>query len=251
LWDAYRKHYSKEGDPVLVWQSDTRSMNPAVPQTIIDAALEEDPARAGAEWLAQFRTDVEGFVTREAAESCISFGVRERPPVSSVWYYAFCDPSGGSADAMTLCVGHREEDVVVVDALRERRPPFSPEDVVAEFCELLKNYRVTRVIGDRYAGEWPRERFRNHDVTYEPAAKAKSDLYRDLLPAINSRKIDLLEHPRLLTQLVSLERRTARGGRDSIDHLPGAHDDLANAIAGLCGCTRRKYAYDSSLSWVS
>jgi len=55
LWDAYRKHYSKDGDPVLVWHSDTRSMNPSVPQTIIDAALEEDPARAGAEWLAQFR----------------------------------------------------------------------------------------------------------------------------------------------------------------------------------------------------
>jgi hypothetical protein len=31
-----------------------------------------------------------------------------------------------------------------------------------------------------------------------------------------------------------LERRTARGGRDSIDHPPGAHDDLANAVAGLC-----------------
>jgi len=48
-----------------------------------------------------------------------------------------------------------------------------------------------------------------------------------------------------------LERRTVRGGRDSIDHPPNTHDDLANAIAGLCGCTRRKYAYDSSLSWVS
>jgi len=82
------------------------------------------------------------------------------------------------------------------------------------------------------------------------AQKPKSDLYRDLLPAINSRKIDLLDHPRLLTQLVGLERRTARGGRDSIDHAPGAHDDLANAVAGLCGGTRRKYAYDSSLSWV-
>ena len=29
-----------------------------------------------------------------------------------------------------------------------------------------------------------------------------------------------------------LERRTARGGRDSIDHGPGAHDDIANAVAG-------------------
>ena len=28
-------------------------------------------------------------------------------------------------------------------------------------------------------------------------------------------------------------RRTARGGRDSIDHAPGGHDDLANAVAGV------------------
>ena len=33
-------------------------------------------------------------------------------------------------------------------------------------------------------------------------------------------------------QLCSLERRTARGGKDSIDHSPGMHDDIANAVAG-------------------
>ena len=32
---------------------------------------------------------------------------------------------------------------------------------------------------------------------------------------------------------MGLERRTARGGRDSIDHTPGGHDDLANAAAGV------------------
>jgi hypothetical protein len=29
-----------------------------------------------------------------------------------------------------------------------------------------------------------------------------------------------------------LERRTTRGGKDSIDHPPGGRDDVANAIAG-------------------
>ena len=89
------------------------------------------------------------------------------------------------------------------------------------------------VTGDRYAGEWPRERFREHGITYETAAKPKSGLYRDLLPAINSRMVDLLGDARLFAQIVGLERRTARGGRDSIDHAPGAHDDLANAVAGV------------------
>jgi hypothetical protein len=250
LWDAHRRHYGRDNDPILVWKATTRVMNATVAQSVIDQAAERDPASAAAEWLAEFRSDIEGFVTREAVEACMALDVRERAPMQSVRYYAFVDPSGGSADGMTLAIGHREKDVVVVDALRERKPPFSPEDVVAEFGALLKSYRISKITGDRYAGEWPRERFREHSISYEPAQKPKSDLYRDLLPVINSRKIDLLDDARLLTQLVGLERRTARGGRDSIDHAPGAHDDLANAVAGLAAIAKRG-AYDSSMDWVS
>ena len=47
-----------------------------------------------------------------------------------------------------------------------------------------------------------------------------------------SHKIELLDNKKLVRQLVGLERRTARGGRDSIDHAPACHDDLANAVAG-------------------
>ena len=171
--------------------------------------------------------------------------------MSSVRYYSFGDPAG-AADCMTLAIGHRDRaaDVVVLDALRERRPPFSPEDVTSEFAELLKSYRVTKVCGDKYAGEWPIERFREHGVVYEPSAKPKSDLYRDLMPLINSRKLDLLDHSRLLQQLVGLERRSARSGKDSIDHAPGAHDDIANAVAGLAA-TAKRGSYPSDMDWVS
>lgn len=251
LWDAHRRHHGKDGDPILVWQADTRTMNCTVPQRVIDEATERDPASAAAEYGAQFRSDIESFVSREAVEACVALGVRERAPISGVTYAAFVDPSGGSADSMTLAIGHHADDVAVLDAMRERKPPFSPEDVVSEFAELLKSYRVTKVTGDRYAGEWPVERFREHGVTYEPAAKPKSDLYRDLLPSINSRKVDLLDDARLIAQLVGLERRTARGGRDSIDHPPGAHDDLANCAAGLVAALASGASgYDSSLSWV-
>jgi hypothetical protein len=254
LWEAYRKHFAKDGDKVLVWKAATRKMNPTVPQSVIDDATEQDPASAAAEYGAEFRTDVEALLTREAIEACVSLDCRERPPMGNTLYQAFCDPSGGSADSMTLAIGHKEKegDVIVVDAIRERRPPFSPEDVVAEFSSLLKSYRINRIVGDRYAGEWPVERFRTHGIIYEPAAKPKSDLYRDMLPLINGRRLDLLDEPRLLAQLVGLERRTARGGRDSIDHAPGAHDDIANAVAGVAACAAGgRYRYDSTMNWVS
>jgi hypothetical protein len=55
----------------------------------------------------------------------------------------------------------------------------------------------------------------------------------------------------LFAQIVSLERRTARGGRDSIDHAPGAHDDVANAVSGVVNVLSGSRGYDSSLDWVS
>ena len=101
-----------------------------------------------------------------------------------------------------------------------------------EFSELLKQYHVNTVRGDRYAGEWPRERFREHEISYDPADKTKSELYLEVLPAINSGKVELLDNRRLTSQLASLERRTSRAGRDTIDHASGSHDDLSNAAAG-------------------
>src|SRR5262249_40729221 len=142
------------------------------------------------------------------------------------------DPSGGSADAMTMAVAHREDDVAVLDCGREVKLPVSPESVVAEYAALLKTYRVTSVRGDRYAGEWPRLGFRAQGIDYLPSGKNKSELYGALLPLLNSRQVDLLDNKRLVSQLLGLERRTARGGRDSIDHAPGGHDDLVNAVAG-------------------
>jgi hypothetical protein len=234
VWDAHRRHYGKDGDPILVWQAPTRRMNPAVPQSIIDRATERDPASAAAEYLAEFRSDIEGYITREVVEAATVAGRYELPPVSSCTYAAFIDPSGGSSDSMTLAIAHRDaQNHGILDALREVRPPFSPDSVVKEFALLLRSYGIHEITGDRYAGEWPRERFREYGIDYEPAERPKSDLYRDFLPILNSGRAELLDHVRLSAQLVSLERRCMRGGRDSIDHTPGAHDDVANAAAGV------------------
>ena len=141
--------------------------------------------------------------------------------------------SGGGADSFALAVGHRQDDLGILDCTRERRPPLSPEGVIAEFADTLKSYRITRVIGDRYGGEFPREQFRKHGIQYVPSPEPKGALYLGLLPLLNSKKVRLLGNKRLISQLIGLERNTARGGKDSIDHARGGHDDLANAAAGV------------------
>ena len=68
-----------------------------------------------------------------------------------------------------MAVAHNEGGRVVLDCIGERKAPFSPDSVVSEFSETLKAYRIATVVGDRYAGEWPRERFSVHGITYRTA----------------------------------------------------------------------------------
>ena len=66
---------------MLVWQADTRSINPAVhPQLIADAYAAADIA-AAAEYLAEFHRDIEGFVSREAGDAVVARGGREFLPL--------------------------------------------------------------------------------------------------------------------------------------------------------------------------
>jgi hypothetical protein len=104
--------------------------------------------------------------------------------------------------------------------------------VIDDYSRLVRSYGIARIAGDRYAGEFPREQFRKRGIYYAVAESPKSDLYRDLLPLLNSGHIVLPKSDRLTNQLCGLERRTARSGKDSIDHGPGQHDDLANSVAG-------------------
>jgi len=237
LHKKYREHYGKPGK-VLVIKAPTELLNPTIDPRIIADAMEDDPAAARAEWMAEFRDDISAFVSQEAVDACVSPGVFERARVMGVSYSAFCDPSGGSSDSMTLAIGHSEmmrdgRSSAVLDAVREITAPFSPDDAVGEFAEVLKRYRITTVRGDRYAAEWVRGAFKKAGIEYRPADLSKSEIYRDFLPRLNSGEVDLLDNRRLTTQLLGLERRTARGGRDSIDHAPGSKDDLANAAAGV------------------
>jgi hypothetical protein len=234
LYGAFRRHYGKDNARVLVWKADTAAMNPSIDPAIIAEAYESDPEAARAEYGAEFRDDLADFATREQVDAVTMWGRRELPPEPGVVYVAFCDPSGGVSDAMTLAIAHLDRhSVCVLDAVLEIRPPFDPEAAVRECAALLRRYGVATVIGDKYAGEWPVARFREQGIAFVQSARPKSALYGDLLPLINARRIELLDLPRLAHELAGLERRTSRAGRDSIDHTPGGHDDLANAVAGV------------------
>ena len=159
-------------------------------------------ARARSGYLAEFRSDIEGFVSLEVVEACIG-PYYELAPATATTYYAFTDPSGGARDLFALAIAHRDGDGVVVDSLRETRPPFLPEAVIADYAALLKSYRCSKIVGDRYGGEFPREQFQKRGVRYEVATKTKSELYVDFLPLLNSGSVTLPRSDRLICQLAA------------------------------------------------
>ncbi|MET4483032.1 hypothetical protein [Bradyrhizobium sp. F1.13.3] len=231
MFDAYQRYFGKEDAPVLVWKASTRTMNPSVPQSEVDEAYERDAAKASAEYGAEFRDDVETFVSREKVDACVVPDRTELLPTPGITYVAAVDPSGGSSDSMTIAIAHREGDRAVLDYVEEWVPPFSPEQVVREICDTCRRYGVNTIVGDRYAGLWPRERFQVNGITYEVANLSRSDAYLTMLPAVNSARIELLDHSRLIAQLCALERRSARSGKDSVDHPRNGRDDVINAAA--------------------
>jgi hypothetical protein len=234
LYKKYQALFGRDDGSALFIKAATRTLNPKIDPELIRKAFEEDSAAASAEWGAEFRSDLESFIGAEVISAAVVPGRYELPRIDGVQYAGFCDPSGGSADSMTLAIAHPEGDRAILDLVREIKPPFSPDDVAREFSDALTSYGIARVRGDRYGGVWPRERFAAHGVDYMPATKTKSDYYLAALPLLNAGRIELLDNTRLTTQLAKLERRTARGGKDSVDHPrgPGQHDDLINAAAG-------------------
>src|SRR6267143_1121148 len=231
LWTAYDHHYGHDGDPVLVFQGDTRTFNPTVSEDVIETAYRDDPAAASAEYGAQFRSDIEAFLQPEWISGAVSEGVHELPSVPGIAYTAFTDPSGGSNDSFTLAIAHNENGRLILDVCRSRRPPFDPQKVTAEYSLLLKQYGLARVTGDRYSAEWVVSAHRANGIYYEVSQRSASEIYLEALPRFATGAIQLLDNRPLLTELRQLERFTG-AGRDRVDHPPRGHDDLAVAACG-------------------
>jgi hypothetical protein len=232
VWSAYKRDFGAGGDPlILVAKAPSRVMNPSLPQKVVDRAYERDATAASAEYGAEFRSDVMGFLDAAIVDSAIDRGVIVRPPLPNLRYRSGCDPSGGARDSFTLAISHDEGDVAVLDCLIEIKPPFNPSEATAQMAAALKSYRLTRTVGDRYAAEWVVEAFKKCGIGYEHSERDRSAIYLDALPLFTSGRVRLLDNPRLASQFANLERRTSIGGRDRVDHGPGGHDDLCNASA--------------------
>jgi hypothetical protein len=245
LFQAVSDYYGVDDPDILVWNAATLIMNPSYDSRAIARAFKKDAVVAVAEFgldgFVQFRQHSQALFDQEPLSQAITMGRKELPPVDGVKYVAFLDAAEGSrsGDSMTLGIAHEERHLAVLDLIRVAEPPFSPGEVIANiFAPVLHDYGIRKISGDRHAQGFVSAALRACGITFEPTKLSKSDLYGELLPLVNTGMVELLDLPTLRTQLLALQRRSVRGGKDSIDHPAGAHDDLANSAAGvLCSVT--------------
>jgi hypothetical protein len=235
----HRRHYGSAGDArVVVVHSDSRTLNPRLSQSVVDRAYEDDPASASAEYGGEFRQQISAYLPRAVIERAVDYGVGGRTALPGVQYMAFVDVAGGSgSDAFTCAVGHKRSDdgreMCVIDALFIIAPPFCPDAATQRCASFLAPWKISEVVGDAYGGDWPLTAFSRHGVRYSKSPLSKSDLYLHTLPLFTAGRVRLLDNPRIVDQYAGLRRKVGSGGRESVDHARGHHDDVANAIAGL------------------
>jgi len=251
LYDAFKKYYGVNGPPdILVAYGTSRDLNPSLPQSGIDRELERDPVRNRAEYLSEWRSDVERFIPREIVEACVG-DFYELPPQPGENYHCFFDPASGvpEGDSLAAVVSHKLGDRVIIDAVREIKPPFNFFEVIETvLLPLCKAYKIFKVVGDNYGGELAKEPVRRVGIDYELSAKHTSQLYLDpFLGMLNATKIALPRHERAISQICQLERSVQRSGRDQITHPTHGHDDVACAIAGAVdlACNASSYSLDA------
>lgn len=239
-YKQYKRHFGNDAGTTLVWNCPSRTMNPTLPQSVIDEALTEDMAAAKAEYLGEFRDDIGAYLPREVIESCVIRGRIELLPETGEIYHAFCDCSGGRSDDASVSIAHRDKKKkVIIDVLRRYKAPHSPVQVIELISEELRRFSLREITGDAYAAQFVVDAFKSNGIRFIKSEWNKSEIYLEMLPRICSGQVELLDDEVLINQLVSLERRTRSGGKDLIDHPKGAKDDVANAVGGASAITSK------------
>ena len=245
-YETFQKHWgNNDSQDTLVINAPSRTLNKTLPQSVVDRAMREDLAAAKSEYMGEFRDDVISFIPIELVEKLVVKHRYENLYRPEHKYSAFVDLSGGRNDASALAIGHRnEKKKVVLDVLDWHQSPHDPFQVIAAISKRLESFGIRRVIGDAYSAEFAARAFKDRGISYTKCELTKSALYAELLPVLCTGDIELLDDGRMVKQMASLERRTRSGGKDSIDHPPKGHDDLANAVAGCSwACNQKKFVF--------
>jgi hypothetical protein len=235
MYRQFKKLHGADDSDGVCWFATSATMNPKLLPAVIEKALAEDKSKASAVFLNIWREDLSDFIPAEVIEANTDHNTFERAPVRGHDYVAFVDCAGGlGSDSFTMAIAHAEDDALVLDLIRERKPRFVPRDVIAEFAKILRTYGIGAVMSDGYAGGFHADEWSRNNFLFLPCTWTTSENYLHALPMLLAKRARLIDSSVLRSQLVSLERGVQASGHEVVSHpkIASAHDDVATAVCG-------------------
>lgn len=228
VYDLYDRATQGELEDFHITKVSTRELNPKVSERVINNALRRDPESAQAEYFAEFREQLENFLSSEAIDRCVDPGLGRGVVEPGVSYMMAVDPAL-MRDHYAYAIGHLESGVVLIDYLKKLRAPVDANGAEDLLKSLVERFRPLGVLCDnpstvqRLKPEIP--------MIYTPFTRQqKLRIYGTLKEAINLGLIGLPKDGDLIDELKALQ---IRGGVDISAPKAGriTHDDLADCVA--------------------
>ena len=250
-WKAWQAGDRPDGR--IVWHGPTRTMNPTITAARIEAEIKANPSLAS-EFSADFFADGGAWLPPHILADDVVAAMQPNPirlRVNKKRLHAYADAAGGGGeDSFALAVaeelvverevdwtaGYFEEKTEhrrarLVEVL-EIPPPFDPEAAVSRCVEVMRRYGLETVHGDNFGAGLQKAVWRRAGVQYTVGDRTASEIYNEVLPALLSGRVDLVNDPVLIEQLRELIEIAGRDPPPKIDHPPGGHDDVSNAACG-------------------
>jgi len=147
-----KRYYGLNNALVLVLKGSTEFFFPGFSKKKLEAAKRRDRIVYEQEYECAFRQDLKAMFDPDVIDRAIDNDrPLEIPYKSGVQYQVFVDVAGGGGkDHYAICGGHREGEKIIIDFVRSRAPKFNPQEVTKSYADLLSNYKIREVTGDKW-----------------------------------------------------------------------------------------------------
>jgi hypothetical protein len=233
---AQREAHSR----TLVFRGPSAPLAPrkVLPRSWLVAEFTKDPDAFKREYLAEFADSISGFLSASTLEAATDKGITERTfdPRKSPKpiYVATMDPAF-RGDAFAFAIGHMENGTYFLDWCQSwrgtREQPLSPTMVIRIIAGICKSYQIRMITSDQHHMESLQDIADQEGLVVDPCPltnKNKAQMWGDVQSLLHQKKMRLLDHPGLLSELSKVEKRLTPQGQTQYS---GTHDDLAMVLA--------------------
>ena len=197
---------------------------------------------------ASFIDSKSSFFRTDAIEACIPEGAQQEyvlPIKGEDWHYKGAIDAAFKGDKFVFSivgVTKTKKDEIKVKqfyvANWYRDKDGDSESILKRAGEQINKmcrlYNLDTVYADQFAFVPLKELFKaRHNISLEEvvfSSKSKKQMYSSLRTIIDNGAMELLNHPQTIQELKELEVEISDTGNIKISHLPGKHDDHADAL---------------------